>query len=57
MNFIKGIIFTIISAFVFDLRLSLAKFTYDGGNNAVTLTFLRALLGIPLYLYEKNKQL
>ena len=40
MNFIKGTIFTIISAFVFGFTPILAKFTYDGGNNAITLTFL-----------------
>lgn len=50
MNFIKGIIFTIISAFVFGFTPILAKLTYDGGNNAITLTFLRALLGLP-FLY------
>lgn len=57
MNFIKGIIFTIISAFVFGFTPILAKITYAGGNNAITLTFLRALLGIPfLYLgMKKNK--
>ena len=51
MNFIKGIIFTIISAVVFGFTPILAKFTYEGGNNAITLTFLRAFFGIPfLYL-------
>ena len=50
MNFINGIIFTIISAFVFGFTPILAKLTYDGGNNAITLTFLRALLGLP-FLY------
>ena len=50
MNFIKGIIYTIISAFVFGFTPILAKLTYDGGNNAITLTFLRALLGLP-FLY------
>ncbi|MCI5997354.1 MAG: DMT family transporter [Parvimonas sp.] len=57
MSFIKGIIFTIISAFVFGFTPILAKFTYDGGNNAVTLTFLRALLGIPFLYFgmKKNK--
>lgn len=50
MNFIKGIMFTIISAFIYGFTPILAKFTYDGGNNAITLTFLRALLGIP-FLY------
>lgn len=57
MNFIKGIIFTIISAFVFGFTPILAKITYSGGNNAITLTFLRALLGLP-FLYigmRKNK--
>lgn len=57
MNFIKGIIFTIISAFVFGFTPILAKITYAGGNNAITLTFLRALFGIP-FLYigmKKNK--
>ena len=55
--FIKGIIFTIISAFVFGFTPILAKFTYDGGNNAITLTFLRALFGIPfLYVGMRKNQ-
>ncbi|WP_288867757.1 DMT family transporter [uncultured Parvimonas sp.] len=57
MNFIKGIIFTIISAFVFGIIPIFAKITYAGGSNAITLTFLRALFGIP-FLYigvRKNK--
>lgn len=55
MNFIKGIIYTIISAFVFGFTPILAKWTYDGGNNAITLTFLRAMLGIPFLYFGMHK--
>ena len=55
MNFFKGIIYTIISAFVFGFTPILAKFTYEGGNNAITLTFLRALFGIPFLFIGMRK--
>lgn len=55
MNFIKGIIYTIISAFVFGFTPILAKLTYDGGNNAITLTFLRAMFGIPFLYFGMKK--
>lgn len=55
MSFIKGIIYTIISAFVFGFTPILAKLTYDGGNNAITLTFLRAMLGIPFLYFGMRK--
>lgn len=57
MRYIKGVVFTIISAFVFGFTPILAKVTYEGGNNPITLTFLRALLGMPfLYIGVKKNQ-
>ncbi len=50
VDFIKGIIYTIISAFVYGLTPILAKLTYAEGNNSVSLTFFRVLFAIP-FLY------
>lgn len=44
----KGKISLIISAFVYGLAPILAKVTYEGGTNGITLTFLRAFLTVPL---------
>ncbi|PIF02627.1 MAG: EamA family transporter [Paludibacter sp.] len=49
-NFAKGVAYTIISAIVFGFTPILAKITYNGGSNEVTLTFLRSLFSIP-FLY------
>lgn len=44
----KGKICLLISAFIYGFAPVLAKFTYEGGANGITLTFLRAALCVPL---------
>ncbi len=44
----KGKICLLTSAFIYGLTPILAKATYDGGANGITLTFLRAALSVPL---------
>lgn len=44
----KGKICLLISAFIYGLAPILAKITYEGGANGITLTFLRASLCVPL---------
>lgn len=44
----KGKISLVISALVYGLAPVLAKITYEGGTNGITLTFLRAFLTVPL---------
>ena len=43
----RGILCTIISAVIFGFTPILARITYDGGSNGVTMTFLRAVLFLP----------
>lgn len=50
----KGKIFLLTSAFIYGFAPVLAKFTYEGGANGITLTFLRAALCVPL-LYVMAK--
>lgn len=44
----KGKLCLLTSAFIYGLTPILAKITYDGGANGITLTFLRAALSVPL---------
>lgn len=44
----KGKICLLISAFLYGIAPVLAKVTYDGGANGITLTFLRGSISIPL---------
>ena len=44
----KGKFCILLSAFLYGLAPILAKFTYRGGANGITLTFLRAALTAPL---------
>ena len=44
----KGKICLLTSAFIYGLTPILAKVTYEGGANGITLTFLRAGLCVPL---------
>lgn len=44
----KGKICLLISAFIYGIAPVLAKFTYEGGANGITLTFLRGALCVPL---------
>ena len=44
----KGKVCLLISAFLYGIAPVLAKFTYTGGANGITLTFLRAAISVPL---------
>lgn len=44
----KGKIYLLMSAFLYGVAPSLAKVTYNGGANGITLTFLRAFISVPL---------
>lgn len=44
----KGIFYTVVSALIFGVTPAMARLTFDGGANAVTITFLRAALALPL---------
>ncbi len=44
----KGKVCLLISAFLYGIAPVLAKFTYTGGANGITLTFLRASISVPL---------
>lgn len=46
----KGKIFLLLSAFIYGIVPVFAKYSYMGGANSVTLTFLRAVLTLPLLL-------
>ena len=46
----KGIVFTIISAFIFGFTPILARITYDGGSNPIMTTFLRSVLMLPVFV-------
>ncbi|MPQ43894.1 DMT family transporter [Clostridium tarantellae] len=59
MNKSKGILLTILSAIIFGFAFTLSPITYgDGGSNAVTLTFLRSFICIPiLFIVLKIKKI
>ncbi|WP_317326833.1 DMT family transporter [Turicibacter sanguinis] len=44
----QGVLLTILSAFLFGFTPILAKWTYSGGSNAISLTFYRALFSLPV---------
>ena len=44
----KGKVCLLISAFLYGIAPVLPKFTYTGGANGITLTFLRAAISVPL---------
>lgn len=46
----RGILYTVISALLFGVTPVLASWTYDMGSNALTLTFYRNLLVVPVLL-------
>lgn len=52
----KGILFTALSAVIFGFTPILARITYDGGANGTSITFLRAVLSLPvLFVLLKRK--
>ncbi len=54
----QGILVTILSAFIFGFTPILAKWTYLGGSNAISLTFYRSFMSLPvLYLIVKMRGL
>lgn len=44
----KGIFFTAASAVIFGFTPILARISYDGGANGITMTFLRCFLALPV---------
>lgn len=44
----KGIFFTAASAVIFGFTPVLARISYDGGANGITMTFLRCLFALPV---------
>lgn len=57
-NMKKGIIYTMLSAFIFGIAPILAKQTYEGGSNGVNTAFLRGLLSIPvLYIILRRQNI
>jgi drug/metabolite transporter (DMT)-like permease len=47
---IRGILYSIISAFIFGFTPALANITYSLGNNSLSMTFYRNLFVIPVLL-------
>lgn len=53
----QGIVFTAASAVIFGFTPILARISYDGGANGITMTFLRYLLSLPvLFLILRRKK-
>jgi drug/metabolite transporter (DMT)-like permease len=46
----KGALYTVLSAVVFGFTPSLAKLSYAGGGNGITISFLRSVLCLPLLI-------
>ena len=46
----KGILFTAASAVIFGFTPVLARISYDGGANGITMSFLRCFLALPFLL-------
>lgn len=44
----KGILFTVASAAIFGFTPILTRIAYEGGANGVTMTFLRAVIALPV---------
>ena len=49
-HFVKGVVMTCISAALFGITPVLASKTYEMGSNALTLTFYRNLMAVPVLL-------
>ena len=56
---LKGIVAVMISAIVFGSMPLMAKTVYQEGGNAVTLTFLRFLIVLPIlyFFVSRNKRI
>ena len=50
MNKTKGIALVILSAVIFGITPTMAKYTYTHGSNPVMMTMFRSLLPIPIIL-------
>ncbi len=50
MNRAKGIALVILSAVIFGITPTMAKYTYTHGSNPVMMTMFRSLLPIPIIL-------
>ena len=50
MNKMKGIALVILSAVIFGITPTMAKYTYTHGSNPVMMTMFRSLLPIPIIL-------
>ncbi len=56
-TFVKGVIYTVISAIIYGFTPILAKITYEQGNNSISITFYRVLFALPfLYLWMLKKK-
>ena len=52
-----GMLAAILSAVIFGISPILVRFTFQGGSNGITATFLRSILAIPiLYLILRQKK-
>ena len=47
-KYLKGVLMTCISAALFGITPVLASKTYEMGSNALTLTFYRNLMAVPV---------
>lgn len=50
-----GLLAAVLSALLFGISPSLAKLAYQGGSNPLTMTFTRALLGLPVLILMAKK--
>lgn len=55
---IKGVIYTVISAFIYGFTPALTSMTYKMGNNSLSMTFYRNLFVLPiLFLLIRKKKI
>ncbi len=52
----KGIVAAICSALLFGFSPVIAKLAYVGGSNGITMTFMRALFGLPVLILLARRQ-
>lgn len=55
-TYTRGIVYTLLSAIIFGFTPTLVQITYHEGANAITMTFLRAWLALPLLYYFTKRQ-